>query len=270
MSSTVAVVIPTFNSALTIERALISVLVQTQLPNEVIVIDNASADDTIALVHAFAAKHQDVTWKIEALSLNVGPGAARNLGWDIAESDLIAFLDSDDSWLPEKLEMQCETVDRHPESSLFGHRYIVVLQDEAASWSQAAGNRPVIDRFDLGHFLLRNRLSTPTVMLRRTIPERFPTEFWHAEDYALWLRIVAVHGPAIFQRHTLTLLHKSTYGDSGLSSNLAQMHRGELRAVRHLRQTHNIGMFGELLVNLWLRVKYFRRRILMFFGRERR
>lgn len=261
MSESVAVVIPTFNSASTIERALASVVGQTRLPDEVIVIDNASADDTISRVRAFAARHQKVTWQIEILPVNIGPGAARNRGWDLAKSDLIAFLDSDDSWRPEKLEMQCEVVRRFSDSVLFGHSYVVVRQDEDTP--RSIGANPVIDHFGLRHFLLRNRLSTPTVMLRRTIPERFPTDVWHAEDFALWLTIVAAHGPAIFQRCALTLLHKSTYGESGLSANMTKMHQGELHAVRRLRQSRDIGTLGDALIMFWLKVKYLRRRIVM-------
>lgn len=261
MSESVAVVIPTFNSASTIERALASVVCQTRLPDEVIVIDNASADDTISRVRAFAARHQKVIWQIEILPVNMGPGAARNRGWDLAKSDLIAFLDSDDSWRPEKLEMQCEVVRRFSDSVLFGHSYVVVRQDEDTP--RSIGATPVIDHFGLRHFLLRNRLSTPTVMLRRTIPERFPTDVWHAEDFALWLTIVAAHGPAIFQRCALTFLHKSTYGESGLSANMTKMHQGELHAVRRLRQSRDIGTLGDALIMFWLKVKYLRRRIVM-------
>ncbi|NBO33991.1 MAG: glycosyltransferase family 2 protein [Actinobacteria bacterium] len=248
MSESVAVVIPTFNSASTIERALASVVCQTRLPDEVIVVDNASADDTISRVRAFAARHQKVIWQIETLPVNIGPGAARNRGWDLAKSDLIAFLDSDDSWRPEKLEMQCEVVHKFSDSVLFGHSYVVVRQDEDTP--RSIGATPVIDHVGLRHFLLRNRLSTPTVMLRRTIPERFPTDVWHAED-------------AIFQRCALTLLHKSTYGESGLSANMTKMHQGELYAARRLMKTHDIGVLGRVLIMFWLKVKYLRRRIVM-------
>lgn len=132
MSETVGVVIPTFNSAATIERALESVVGQTRLPAEVIVIDNGSEDDTVARVRTFASRHQSLAWTIEASPTNVGPGAARNRGWNLANSDLIAFLDSDDSWHPEKLRLQSETVSLFPESVLFGHQYLVLRQGEVA------------------------------------------------------------------------------------------------------------------------------------------
>ena len=261
MPETVAVVIPTFNSSVTIERALESVVGQTCLPTEVIVIDNASADDTVARVRTFASKYPRITWVIEVSPTNIGPGAARNRGWNLATSDLIAFLDSDDSWHPEKLRLQGEIVRMFPESVLFGHRYLVIRPDEVAPRNVDERSTKVIDRFELHHFLIRNRLSTPTVMLRREITQRFPIDFWYGEDYALWLSVVAAHGAAIFQRCALTHLHKSTYGESGLSANMVQMHRGEILAMKRLRQTGDIGMLGSSLSTAWMKVKYVRRRM---------
>lgn len=261
MSETVAVVIPTFNSSLTIERALESVVSQTRPPNEVLVIDNASSDDTVPIVRAFATRHQSVAWTIEVSPTNVGPGAARNRGWNLAKSEFLAFLDSDDSWHPEKLRLQGEIVRTFPETVLFGHQYLVLHQDDMTPRKPAESSAQVIDRFELHHFLIRNRLSTPTVILRREITQRFPTDFWYGEDYALWLKLVAMYGSAIFQRCALTYLHKSTYGESGLSANMAQMHRGEILAINHLRQSGDIGLLSGSLTTAWMKVKYARRRV---------
>ena len=261
MPEAVAVVIPTFNSSVTIERALESVVGQTRLPTEVIVIDNASADDTVARVRAFASQYQSMAWTIEVVPANIGPGAARNRGWNLAKSDLIAFLDSDDSWHPEKLRLQSETTCAFPESVIFGHRYLVLRQDEVTPRDVDERSTKVIDRFELHHFLIRNRLSTPTVMVRREITQRFPIDFWYGEDYALWLGVVAAHGAAIFQQYALTYLHKAPYGERGLSANMAQMHRGEIFAIKHLRNSGYIGRLGSSLTTAWMGVKYARRRI---------
>ncbi|NCX33690.1 MAG: glycosyltransferase [Actinobacteria bacterium] len=261
MPETVSVVIPTFNSAATIERALKSVVGQTCPPTEVIVIDNASADDTVARVRAFASQYQSMAWTIEVVPANLGPGAARNLGWNLAKSDFIAFLDSDDSWHPEKLRLQGETVGLFPESVLFGHRYLVLRASETARRDLDERLSTFVDRFELHHFLIRNRLSTPTVMLRREITQRFPTDFWYGEDYALWLKVVAAHGAAIVQQYALAYLHKSTYGESGLSANMTQMHRGEILAVRQLRQSGGISKLGGSLTTAWMKIKYVRRRM---------
>ena len=261
MPETITVVIPTFNSSLTIERALESVVGQTRLPTEVIVIDNASEDDTVARVRTFASKYPRITWVIEVSPTNIGPGAARNRGWNLVTSDFIAFLDSDDSWHPEKLRLQGEIVRIFPESVIFGHTYLILRQGEVAPRDVDERRSTVVDRFHLHHFLIRNRLSTPTVMLRREITQRFPIDFWYGEDYALWLKVVAAHGAAIVQQCALTYLHKSTYGESGLSANMSQMHRGEILAIELLRQTGNLGALASSLTKTWMKIKFVRRRL---------
>jgi glycosyltransferase involved in cell wall biosynthesis len=109
MTPRVSVIIPCYNRARTIERALRSVVQQTMSNHEVIVCDDASDDGTLDLVRGFAAK--DARIQVISLPRNVGPAAARNSGMRIARGEYIAFLDSDDEWLPEKLARQVERMD---------------------------------------------------------------------------------------------------------------------------------------------------------------
>ena len=93
----VSVVIPAYNSAQTIMRAVESVRRQSYAPYEVIVVDDGSTDGTADIVKAFP----DVTYYYQE---NSGPAAARNLGVAKASGRLVAFLDADDRWQPEKLQ----------------------------------------------------------------------------------------------------------------------------------------------------------------------
>ena len=102
-NETVGVVIPTFNSADTIERALRSVSEQSVLPDEVVVVDNASTDGTVVAVERFAQSTPQLNLSLIELQSNTGTGNARNVGWDKCQTSLIAFLDSDDSWHPNQL-----------------------------------------------------------------------------------------------------------------------------------------------------------------------
>lgn len=98
--STVSVIIPTFNRAHTLGRALTSVFGQTRQPDEVIVVDDASTDSTAAVMRQFPrARHVQLT-------SNRGAAHARNHGVKMATGDYVAFLDSDDVWLANKLEAQ--------------------------------------------------------------------------------------------------------------------------------------------------------------------
>jgi glycosyltransferase involved in cell wall biosynthesis len=96
----VSVIIPTFNRARTIERAVNSVLGQSWEPIEIIVVDDGSADRTTDILAAYGDKIRLIRQE------NQGPSAARNTGIQAAKGEIISFLDSDDSWLPEKMERQ--------------------------------------------------------------------------------------------------------------------------------------------------------------------
>ena len=102
----ISVIVPTHNRAHTIRRCLDSALGQTISPYEVIVIDDASTDDTISVVKSIS----DERLRLITMPSNKGAQAARNVGIKNAQGDYIAFLDSDDEWVPEKLEWQMKEI----------------------------------------------------------------------------------------------------------------------------------------------------------------
>ncbi|MCD6393437.1 MAG: glycosyltransferase family 2 protein, partial [Planctomycetes bacterium] len=101
-SYTISVVIPAFNAEEYIGRAIDSVLAQTRQPDEIIVVDDGSTDNTAEVIKPYSPKvhyiHQE----------NGGASVARNTGIEAATGQWLAFLDADDEWLPEKLSMQIE------------------------------------------------------------------------------------------------------------------------------------------------------------------
>jgi glycosyltransferase involved in cell wall biosynthesis len=104
----VSVIVPTYNRAHTIRRCLDSALGQTISPYEVIVVDDASTDDTTSVVKSIS----DERLRLITMPSNKGAQAARNVGIKNAKGDYIAFLDSDDEWVPEKLEWQIKEIAR--------------------------------------------------------------------------------------------------------------------------------------------------------------
>lgn len=101
MANRVTLVIPAYNAASHIRRALESVLAQTRRPDHILVVDDASVDETVDIVRGFT----DQGVQLIKRSRNGGPGAARQSGFDRVNTPLVAFLDQDDEWRPHALEL---------------------------------------------------------------------------------------------------------------------------------------------------------------------
>jgi glycosyltransferase involved in cell wall biosynthesis len=107
----ISVIIPAYNAAPYLERAIHSVLVQTRPADEIIIVDDGSTDNTIEIAGRFDAKVKLIC------QANAGVSAARNAGIRAAKGDWIAFLDADDEWLPDRLRLQCELLEQQKDLS---------------------------------------------------------------------------------------------------------------------------------------------------------
>jgi glycosyltransferase involved in cell wall biosynthesis len=111
----ITVIVPTFNRADRLREAVESVLAQPLAELEVLVVDDGSTDDTAAVITSLQERDSRVVCLSQA---NQGVAAARNHGLDRARGDLIAFLDSDDRWSPDKLPFQLACLERVPEAGM--------------------------------------------------------------------------------------------------------------------------------------------------------
>jgi glycosyltransferase involved in cell wall biosynthesis len=186
----VAVVIPAYQAAKTVGRAVHSVLAQTRPPAEILVVDDGSKDDPRAALAPFENR---VTLLHKP---NGGAASARNLGIERARGDLIAFLDADDYWEPVKLERQIEVFHRHPEVGLVAGQFFeeipgglrVVPSPEAGELLDR-----VLELSGQEAFATAMRIWTGTVVVRRDVlgAERFVSGLEPAEDRDLWARLTA-------------------------------------------------------------------------------
>ena len=118
--TSISVVIPVYNLEHYIGTTIDSVLNQTVLPDEVIIVDDGSTDNSISVIEEYINKNPDNFIRL-VRQKNSGPGAARNRGIEVAQSEWIAFLDGDDIWLPEKINMIRKAISQYPDISIFTH-----------------------------------------------------------------------------------------------------------------------------------------------------
>lgn len=250
----VSVIIPCYRAATTIARALASVAAQRRRPCEVIVVDDGSDDDTLEILSQLVKEYGPHWLKVFSLKKNRGPATARNYGWERATQPLIAFLDADDAWHPDKLVVQCAFMEKHPEITLCGHR--------CSTPETLAPRIPLQVRFfecTLIGLLYSNSLKTQSVMLRRGITSRFPEGWRYAEDYNLWLSVVGAGGRAAVLDLALTAMHKPAFGAGGLSAALWCMERGELDSLLAVWRQRQIPFSIFVGAMVWSLLKFIRR-----------
>jgi glycosyltransferase involved in cell wall biosynthesis len=238
----VSVVIPAFNAGRYIEEALDSVFRQTYASMEVIVVDDGSTDDTTARLEPYRSR-------IRYLSqANAGPGAARNRGIECSSGDYLAFLDADDVWQPEKLQIQLEVAARNPGSGLIAcdgvrlHGTEVVQEPllfGPVEWRMRAQQKDEIT----GHFyrdFIRgvpicssSQMLIPRRVVTRVGPMATRAEADGASDWDYTLRI-ARQFPVTLHRHALVSYRVHGESLSGIVERRPVMHA--LRRIRVLRR----------------------------------
>lgn len=186
-SPTVSVIIPTYNRAQLVGHAVRSVLAQTYQDFELIVIDDASTDNTQELVASF----KEPRIRYIRHSQNGGVSAARNTGIEASRGEYIAFLDSDDKWLPEKLEKQVQLFRESDSKVGVIYTWQCFINDNN---ERTRTLDPKYSGFILDDLLYANVLgTTSTFMVRRECLHKvkgFDSDMpVYGEDWDLWIRL---------------------------------------------------------------------------------
>lgn len=252
-------VIPYYNSKDTIKRALNSVNCQTLLPHEVIIVNDFSDDKETEKVFDSLSEHG---WNFKLifihLKLNRGPGIARNIGWNKATGNYIAFLDSDDSWHHLKLEIQINSMRKY--KALFSFHDLAVYEHKSENNNSDLN----VNNYKLLNNLLKNKIATSTVVVSREINERFPNQKY-SEDFSLWLQILNQKYKSIYIKKTLAYIHKHHYLDFGLSSNLLMMEVGEIQSYFNLAKKSPILFPLVFFAIVYSLLKFLKRLITRFY-----
>lgn len=204
--STVSVIIPTFNRRDHLPIALDSVLAQTYRDYEIIVIDDGSSDDTREILTPYA---ESIRYFYQE---NRGIAGARNRGIGESDGAYIALLDSDDYWLPRKLERQIAYLKENPQWGMVATRCSSISADGRFRKQ----NRPGKSGWILTDLFRSNFIRTSSALITRECLDRvgcFDESLPECEEYDLWLRI-ARHYPIAFINEPLTVYTDNPHGVS--------------------------------------------------------
>lgn len=257
----VSVIIPMYNAKDTIKSAIESVLNQTyKEPIEIIVVNDGSIDGCEKIVEEMIIKNQ--TNRVIKLinKPNGGVSSARNRCIKEALGDWIAFLDSDDIWHPQKLDIIFEAL-KDDSIKFLGHGH--TLEN---NFSQIFKLKLLVE-ISFFNLLLKNFAVTPSIMIKKDICEYFDETMTHTEDHELWLRI-ALKSEVYYMDLPLTILGRPALTKGGLSSNKWAMRKGELQMYKNIvSYKKSLIPFYPFLVIFSL-IKYIRHIIKDYFGKN--
>jgi len=229
----ISVIIPTYNRIETLPRAIESVMVQTHPANELIIVDDGSTDGTVA----WLGEHYPQIKLIK--QQNSGVSAARNRGIEVASGEWIALLDSDDEWLPKKLEKQLALLASEPEFKLVHGDEIWIRNGVRVNQMKKHSKK--------GGWIFQDCLplcaiSPSAVMIHRSIFDDvglFDETLPACEDYDLWLRITCRY-PVLYCDQPLI----QKYG--GHEDQLSRKHWGMDRfRIQALERVLEVGGLNE-------------------------
>ena len=224
MTRAVSVIVPTHNRCAMVREAIASVLAQRDADFELLVVDDGSTDETpsmLATLDRVTVEHME----------HRGPAAARNRGVRLARAPLIAFLDSDDLWQPDKLRRQVEFMRKFPDCAISQSAEIWIRDGRRVN----PGQRHLKRAGDIFLDSLQTCLLSPSAVILRTELFRavggFDEDLAAAEDYDLWLRILLDHEVGLQDAPLVT--RRAGHSDQ-LSSSIPALDRFRVIALMKL------------------------------------
>lgn len=201
----VSVIIPAYNQGVYLGKAVQSVLDQTYPDFDIVIVDDGSTDNTADIARGF--KDQRIRYIYQE---NRGLSAARNTGIQNSDGELLTFLDSDDLFFPDKLEVLVAELEQHPEVGFVAGQ--AVLIDENGNPLGEVFNTPLPE--DPARLLLWNPLHVCSVMVRRLWIDRvglFDERFRAYEDWDMWLRLARAGCPMRWTPHPVSMYRFHTH-----------------------------------------------------------
>ena len=230
-SSRISAIIPTFNRAHLLPRAVDSILSQTLPPHSVIIVDDGSTDGTEKLIKK---NYPEIKYLKQD---NLGVSAARNAGITATSCEWLAFLDSDDEWLPEKLARQMEVLNLAPAMKICHSDEIWIRNGKRVN--------PLKKHSKSGGWMFKKALpicciSPSSAMIHRSVFDNvglFEESLPACEDYDLWLRVTSSY-PVLYISEKLVVKHGGHQNQ--LSEKYWGMDRFRIQALENIILSGNL------------------------------
>ena len=184
MSLALSIIIPVYNCEKTIRKCLDSIFIQkNDLKYEIIIVDDGSSDGTVEVVESVIAGRGNVKFIHQE---NAGAGAARNKALELATGQYVAFLDSDDLWLPEKTARQLALM--KDKKSPFSYAAIEMMDESGKTIKK---KRNIKETCDYRYLLHNTVIATSSVIIDRNELGDFRMPLRRGgQDYATWLKLL--------------------------------------------------------------------------------
>lgn len=255
----ISIIIPMYNAEKTILKCLESVVHQLPIDQfEIVIVDDGSKDNSAKIVKYYIENN---TFDINLIQQeNKGVSTARNRAIKAAKYDLIALIDSDDIWLPNKLKHQLEIMNQYDLD------FIGTLHNNIKLGFPYKIEQDII-RVRLHQLLIKMAPSTITSLFKKELIEKagyYDENQKYTEDGNLWLRFSKIGKMAILnENYAIAGDLKPLYGHSGLSGNLKEMYKGEIKNLQDIYSLNYLNFFQLAIYYFYTSLKYYRRLVIV-------
>ena len=242
----ISVIIPRYNRANTILRSIKSVLYQTYIDLELIIIDDGSTDNTKELIE------QINNLRIRSIYLGTNSGAsnARNVSATYAKGEWITFQDSNDEWHPDKLEKQMLLADKHPEYSLIYCCFIKYIHDGRVVYFPQEPYPGTIEGDMYSSLLFCNVIGAPTMLIKRDVflqSSGFDTAYHSLEDWEFVIRISKNYFIGFVPEYLMDVYTLN----GGISSLVGSYYESRCRMLAEYREDiMKLGLFDAIVLDI--------------------
>jgi len=248
--SRITVIIPTYNRADKIEKPIRSVLDQTYEDFMLIIVDDCSNDDTESVVRSIC----DDRLVYHRLSENMGAAGARNEGVRLSRTEFIAFHDSDDIWLPDKLEKQMNYMDTHPDAGMVYGRMRVIAPEKTYEFPNEAISGDL--EGNLYPWLLRrNTIGAPVMLMKKNHFEEiggFDVSLRCLEDWEFATRFSRKFEIGYID----DVLMETFFSEGGVSKNTGGYYMARCKMLSLYKEDIiGLGLFDEIVMDIFTRAE---------------